>query len=207
MKFTTLVALFGIAQASKLCPCDAKPACAYAPQSGCGPCSRGAGAGAGAGYGAHGAALTSGLDAGARLSASQQASSYGVLCSENASSNTQLGNSNIIIPDKNTVTDQAKVSEAVSRGSNKATSCQVAQRKFSIAGEIAVTEKYSDSTKGEDSQEKCGEGSSQTRSRTQVLNNCPSGAAQGANAPIGCATGARYGAGYGCDAPKPSCGC
>jgi hypothetical protein len=54
----------------------------------------------------------------------------------------------------------------VSKGCSKEQNCQVAQRKFSIAGDITVTEKYNNSLKGEDVSEKCGQGASQTRSRT-----------------------------------------
>jgi len=96
------------------------------------------------------------------------------------------------IPDKHTVTDQAKVSEDASNGSAQEQTCQVAQRKFTIGGEITVTEKYNDSLKSENASCKQGEGASQTRSRTQVCDNC-SGTAQ---IPVTAQCGA-----------APSCGC
>jgi len=94
---------------------------------------------------------------------------YGVLSSESAASRTCIGAAQVAIPDKNIITDQAKVQEAVSRGSRKSQTCQVAQRKFSIAGDITVTEKYNDNLKGDNTSESCGKGASQIRSRTQLI--------------------------------------
>jgi len=175
MKFTSLIALVGATQAAKLCPCSQAPQAQYqAPQAdSCDDFDFSGVNGGAAGY----RGLRGNLNAGSRLAAATQDGGYGRLASENAASSTQIGASNIVIPDKNTVTDQAKVSEAVSKGNNKEQTCQVAQRKFTIGGEITVTEKYSDSLKAENVQEKCGEGASQTRSRTQVLDNMPQGAA------------------------------
>jgi hypothetical protein len=82
------------------------------------------------------------------------------LTSESAGSQTQIGAQNIVIPDKHTVTDQAKVSEACSRGSNQEQNCQVAKRDFTIQGNISVTEKYNDSSKGEHVASKEGSGAS-----------------------------------------------
>jgi hypothetical protein len=159
MKFSVIVALFGYASAIRG-PCNAPPA----PQD----CSSDNGA-----Y-----AAQSGLQAGAlrglraNLAAPSSSSAYGKLCSESAASKTEIGASNVVIPDKSTVTDQAKVTEDVSKGSSQAQTCQVAQRKFTIGGEITVTEKYNDSLKAENVAEKSGEGASQTKSRTHVLCNC-----------------------------------
>lgn len=98
------------------------------------------------------------------------ADGYGVLSSESASSRTCIGAAQVAIPDKNIITDQAKVQEAVSRGSRKSQTCQIAQRKFSISGDITVSEKYTDSLKGDNTSESCGKGASQIKSRTQLLN-------------------------------------
>ena len=110
-------------------------------------------------------------DQNAELPAAERAGSFAKLTSESAGSQTQIGAQNIVIPDKHTVTDQAKVSEAQSRGSKQAQNCEVAKRTFDIQGSISVTEKYNDSSKGEHCASKEGEGASQTRSRTQVQNN------------------------------------
>jgi len=170
MKFSTLLALFGAIEAAKICPCDqAVPEYSAPCEQTCDNFDFSATRGS-AGR------LSGALNAAGRMAGASREGTYGTLGSENAASNTQIGARNIVIPDKNTVTDQAKVSEAVSKGNNKEQTCQVAQRKFTIGGEITVTEKYSDSLKAENVQNKCGEGASQTRSRTQVLNNMPCGA-------------------------------
>ena len=96
---------------------------------------------------------------------------FAKLSAESAASQTQIGAQNIIIPDKNTVTDQAKVSECCSKGEKAEQNCEVARRVFDIAGSICVTEKYNDQAKGQHVASKSGEGASQTRSRTQVENN------------------------------------
>jgi hypothetical protein len=119
---------------------------------------------------------------------------YGKLSSESASSKTTIGASQITIPDKHIVTDQAKVHEEVAKGERQAQTCQVARRKFSISGEITVDEKYNDNLKGDDNSKKCGQGASQTRSRTQVLNVCTGG---NASVPITAP----------CVARQASCGC
>lgn len=103
---------------------------------------------------------------------------YGRLSSESAASKTTIGASQLTIPDKNIVTDQAKVHESVAKGERKAQTCQVARRKFSINGEITVDEKYNDNLKGDETSKKCGQGAAQTRSRTQVLNVCSGGNVQ-----------------------------
>lgn len=76
------------------------------------------------------------------------------------------------IPDKNLITDQAKVSEYSAKGSQQEKTCQVAERTFSIGGEITVTEKYNDQLKGQHVSDKKSQGASQSRSRTQLLSNC-----------------------------------
>lgn len=115
--------------------------------------------------------LRGALDAGARLPQPGMGgcNGYAVLSGESASSKTCIGAQQVAIPDKHLVTDQAKVNEGVNKGQKKSQTCQVAQRKFSIAGEVTVTEKYNDSMKGENTSETCGQGASQTRSRTQML--------------------------------------
>jgi len=153
MKFATLIALVGATSAAKL---GCAPQCEQVIDCGCD-----------AGYGrARGGAA-------ARLSGSSANSQgYAKLCSESAQSNTQIGGIQYTIPDKNTVTDQAKVSEAISSGNTSEKNCQVAKRNFTISGDICVEEKYTNQLKGEDSSSKCGQGSSQTKSRTSVANNC-----------------------------------
>ncbi len=107
----------------------------------------------------------------AALGAPERAGSYASLSSESAGSNTQIGAQNIVIPDRQTVTDQTRVSEACNRGSNQAQNAEVASRTFDIAGSITVNERYNDSSRGENSGQQEGEGASQTRSRSQVLSN------------------------------------
>jgi len=165
MKFTSIVALVGAATAIQYkqaqdCGCSA-PAIIEEPFCGC--------------SGAHLEAKTlrGSLDASARLAGSQAGcDGYARLCNQSAGSNTEIGASQYTIPDKNIVTDQAKVSESVSRGGNKEQTCKMSQKKFQIGGEITVTEKYNDSLKGEQVSEKCGQGAAQTRSRTAVLDSC-----------------------------------
>ena len=195
MKFTTLIALVGAASAvypscRPACEQPEEPACA--PKIACG-CAGGAG-----GYGRGGRRGLSGmLDASSRLPAASYGSdNYARLCTEAANSNTQISASQMTIPDKNTCTDQAKVSQAVSNGNTQEKNCEVAQRKFSIGGEITVTEKYTNQQKGESSSEQCGEGASQTRSRVQVMNNCCGKAAIPVTA--NCAGGAGGAAGCKC---------
>lgn len=124
----------------------------------------------GYGAGAAGAAYSLGAQ-NAQLAGAERAGSYAKLTSESAGSNTNIGAQNIVIPDKHTVTDQAKVSESASRGSHNEQNCEVAKRTFDINGSICVSEKYNDSSKGQHSACKEGEGASQTRTRTQVQNN------------------------------------
>lgn len=105
------------------------------------------------------------------LGAASREGSFAALATESAGSATNIAAQQIVIPDRHTVTDQTKVSESCSRGSNSAQSCEIAKRTFDIAGSITVSEKYNDSSKGEESAQKEGEGASQTRSRSQVANN------------------------------------
>ena len=133
---------------------------------------------------------TAGLALGAQnavLSAQERAGAYARLSSESAGSQTQIGAQNIVIPDKHTVTDQAKVSEAQSKGQAQSQKCQVAERTFNINGQITVEESYNDKSKSEHSACKDGEGASQTRSRTQVQNNCNSRA----DIPCTCSSGCK----------------
>lgn len=132
----------------------------------------------------------------AQLSGQERAGAYAKLTSESAGSNTNIGAQNIVIPDKHTVTDQAKVSESATRGSHQEQNCEVAKRTFDINGSICVSEKYNDSSKGQHSACKDGEGASQTRTRTQVQNN----ACAKADIPCTCAAGSS------CAAPLRSCG-
>ena len=110
-------------------------------------------------------------DQNAQLSGQDRAGGYAKLTSESAGSNTNIGAQNIVIPDKHTVTDQAKVSESATSGKHQEQNCEVAKRTFDINGSICVSEKYNDSSKGQHSACKDGEGASQTRTRTQVQNN------------------------------------
>ena len=170
-----IAALIGCASAVSLECAPAAPAF-----SGCGcPCDSSC---AGT-YGASGSGYSLGAQS-ASLGGQERAGGYAKLTSESAGSNTQIGAQNIVIPDKHTVTDQAKVSESAMRGSHQEQNCEVAKRTFDIAGSISVSEKYNDSSKGQHSACKDGEGASQTRTRTQVQNN------QCAKADIPCTCGA-----------------
>jgi len=176
MKFSTIVALVGTASAIKHgasinygCP-PPQPVCE---QSFC----------AGPGAGANGESLPYPAYSGslsAQVSQPGEGGSDGFakLSSEASENQSSISASQITIPDKNFVTDQAKVHESVAKGDRKSQTCQVARRKFSINGEITVDEKYNDNLKGEETQKKCGQGASQTRSRTQLLNRCTGGGAQ-----------------------------
>ena len=161
MKFA-IAALIGSATAVSL-GCAPVTQCyqADACESGCGYSAGQYGAGQGYNLGAQNA----------QLSGAERAGAYAKLTSESAGSNTNIGAQNIVIPDKHTVTDQAKVSESATRGSHQEQNCEVAKRTFDICGSISVSEKYNDSSKGQHSACKDGEGASQTRTRTQVQNN------------------------------------
>ena len=224
MKFTTFIALVGVATASRYghaagaiasrmggdCGCAAPvpaPACEYAAAQSCG-CAGGAGGMGGAGgFGRKG--LSGALNAASRLpAASYGDDNYARLCTESANSNTQISASQYTIPDKNTITDQAKVSQAVSNGSNKEQNCEVASRTFDISGSISVQEKYTNQQRGESTSEQCGEGASQTRSRVQVSNNCCGKAAIPVTSNCaGGAGGAGGLAGAGCVGGNCGCGC
>lgn len=198
MKFT-IAALIGCASAVSLecapacSPCYEAPACG----SSCG------GYAAGSGYGSAGGYAIGSQNA--QLSGAERAGAYAKLTSESAGSNTNIGAQNIVIPDKHTVTDQAKVSESATRGSHQEQNCEVAKRTFDINGSICVSEKYNDSSKGQHSACKDGEGASQTRTRTQVQNN----ACAKADIPATCGAGSGssgYGAGRGCGCVQ-ACDC
>jgi hypothetical protein len=162
MKFA-IAALIGTVSAVSLNYCGAD-ACAQEADYGCGN-GNGQQFSAGAG-GAYSLGAQS-----AQLSGAERAGGYATLSAESAGSNTNIGAQNIVIPDKHTVTDQAKVSESAARGSHQEQNCEVAKRTFDINGSICVTEKYNDSSKGQHSACKDGEGASQTRTRPQVQNN------------------------------------
>lgn len=125
------------------------------------------------------------------LPAASREGGFAALASEHAGSETTIGAEQIVIPDKQSVTDQTKVSEYAAKGSNNAQSCEISKRTFDISGSISVSEKYNDSSKGENCENKDSEGASQTRSRSQVANNLC------AKAVIPCT----------CSAAAPSCGC
>ena len=186
MKFV-LAALIGSASAVALecapsCgPCYEEQSCYEQPACGCA-----------SGYG--GASIGS---QNAKLSGQERSGAYAKLTSESAGSNTNIGAQNIVIPDKHTVTDQAKVSEYATRGSHQEQNCEVAKRTFDINGSICVSEKYNDSSKGQHSACKDGEGASQTRTRTQVQNN----ACAKADIPCTCAAGSSCG----CARPAAIC--
>ena len=156
MKFA-IAALIGSASAVSLgcAPCYEVQACQQEQDCGCG---------------AYGAGYSLGSQ-NAQLAGAERAGAFAKLTSESAGSNTNIGAQNIVIPDKHTVTDQAKVSESATKGSHQEQNCEVAKRTFDINGSICVSEKYNDSSKGQHSACKDGEGASQTRTRTQVQNN------------------------------------
>ena len=185
MKASVILALLGFTSAASLKQClpecpPAPPACA--PQSLCNLSINSAGGAAG------GAKY-------ATLGPASRAGSYAALASESAGSSTNIAAQQIVIPDRQTVTDQTKVSESCERGSDQAQSCEVASRTFEIGGSITVKEKYNDSSKGEFSSQKEGEGASQSRSRSQVANNLC------AKATIPCTCSSP------CPPPAPVCGC
>ena len=181
MKFV-LAALIGSVSAVAL---ECAPSCA------CDPCYEEPACGCASGYaGAYGAGGAYAIGSqNAQLSGQERSGSYAKLTSESAGSNTNIGAQNIVIPDKHTVTDQAKVSESATRGSHQEQNCEVAKRTFDINGSICVSEKYNDSSKGQHSACKDGEGASQTRTRTQVHNN----ACAKADIPCTCAAGSSCG--------------
>ena len=168
-----------------------------APSCDCDPCYEEPACGCASGYaGAYGAGGAYAIGSqNAQLSGQERSGSYAKLTSESAGSNTNIGAQNIVIPDKHTVTDQAKVSESATRGSHQEQNCEVAKRTFDINGSICVSEKYNDSSKGQHSACKDGEGASQTRTRTQVQNN----ACAKADIPCTCAAGSS------CGRPADSC--
>ena len=162
MKFAIL-ALIGAASAASLqryvdC-CKPEPVCECA----C-PCQDST-------FGAYGRAGCGAAGLDATLPGADRAGAYAKLTSESAGSQTQIGAQQIVIPDKHTVTDQAKVSEAQSSGQAQSEKCQVAERTFDISGSITVNESYNDKSKTQHCAQKNGEGASQSRSRTQVQNN------------------------------------
>ena len=195
MKFV-IAALIGCASAVSLecapcasscapvCPCESS--CDYG-------CSSGRRSGSGYAIGCQNA----------KLADQDRSGAYAKLTSESAGSTTNIGAQNIVIPDKHTVTDQAKVSESATRGSHQEQNCEVAKRTFDINGSICVSEKYNDSSKGQHSACKDGEGASQTRTRTQVQNN----ACAKADIPCTCGAGSSCGRSIStcCDVPQKCC--
>jgi len=163
MKYFALVALIGAAAAVKNCPCNSYDAPAQVPVAATCDFANG-------NFGQRG--LSGALNAGNRLQANSanqgDHAGYARLATQSAGSSSTIGTSQMTIPDKHSVTDQAKVDEHAQNGSSQEQTCQVAQRKFTIGGEITVTEKYNDSLKSENASCRKGEGASQTRSRTQV---------------------------------------
>ena len=107
----------------------------------------------------------------AHLGSAERSGAFATLSSESAGSSTNIAAQNIVIPDRHTVTDQTKVSEACSKGSDSSQNAEISKRTFDINGSISVCEKYNDSSKGENCAKKEAEAASQTRSRSQVLNN------------------------------------
>ena len=197
MKFA-LAALIGSVSAVAL---ECAPSCC---EPACG-CSDGYAAGYGGAYGAGASNYAIGSQ-NAQLSGQERAGAYAKLTSESAGSNTNIGAQNIVIPDKHTVTDQAKVSESATRGSHQEQNCEVAKRTFDINGSICVSEKYNDSSKGQHSACKDGEGASQTRTRTQVQNNaCAKADIPSTSGGCGSSSGSFSGAGCGCARPCDSC--
>jgi hypothetical protein len=173
MKLYTLCALLGLSAAVSLRkeeePKEKGTGCAY--DTACyteqyqgGDCFQGADQGCVVNIGGRGGRQ-------ATLGAAARGGSFATLGSESAGSETRIGAQQIVIPDRHTVTDQTKVSESCSSGSNSASNVEVAKRTFDIAGSISVTENYQDKAEGQHAAQKEGEGASQTRSRSQVCNN------------------------------------
>jgi hypothetical protein len=185
MKFA-VIALIGVVSATSLkaaypCGCNkCEPVCNACDTCGCDGYD---------GYSRSGYGCRGGVDA--TLPGAERSGAYAKLTAESAGSQTQIGAQQISIPDKCTVTDQAKVSEAQSKGSAQSQKCTVAKRTFDICGSISVEESYNDQSKSQHCAEKDGEGASQSRSRTQVQNNL----CARADIPCTCAAG---GCGCGC---------
>ena len=186
MKFA-IIALLGVASATSLkgikydCACVPVTTC-------CDPCDSCACSGnSGSRYGGYRGGAS------AVLPGADRAGSYAKLTAESAGSQTQIGAQQIVIPDKHTVTDQAKVSEAQSNGNAQSQKCSLSERTFDICGSITVAESYNDKTKSEHCASKNGEGASQSRARTQVQNNL----CARADIPCTCASGSK-GCGCGC---------
>jgi hypothetical protein len=69
-------------------------------------------------------------DRNAVLSGADRTGAFAKLTSESAGSNTNIVAQNIVIPDKHTVTDQAKVSESTTRGSHQEQNCEVTKKTY-----------------------------------------------------------------------------
>ena len=97
----------------------------------------------------------------------------GSLVSIQAGSTTQIGAQNIVVPDKKTITDQAKVSKTQAQSKKQDQGCGVSKRSFSVKGGIKITQKGENTSKGESSAKQCGEDASQSKESESVKsNNC-----------------------------------
>ena len=134
MKSFAIIALLGLTQAISCAPqsCQAFDGCS---------------AGQGTGYSGKQASLP-------------QGGGIGTLTSQLAGASTQIGAQKIVVPDKKTVTDQAKVSKTTSQTKKQDQGCAVAKRTFDVAGGIKITQKSEATGKAESSATHCGENAS-----------------------------------------------
>ena len=95
----------------------------------------------------------------------------GTLTSQLAGSATNIGAQNIVIPDKKSVTDQAKVSKTCSQSKKQDQNCAVSKRSFAVNGGIRITQKGENTLKSEASASQCGEEASQSQLRNNVKSN------------------------------------
>ena len=94
-----------------------------------------------------------------------QWSNIGVLTRSAAGSTTEIGASNVIIPDKKSVTDQAKVVENNWKGKGTEQTCSVAANHFNVAGKIELKTIDTTQLKSSGSGSKSGEDQGQVKQK------------------------------------------
>ena len=95
----------------------------------------------------------------------------GTLTTQLAGSATSIGAQKIVVPDKQTVTDQAKVSKTCSQAKKQDQGCAVSKRSFTVNGGIKITQKGENTSKGASSASHCGEQASQSKETESVRSN------------------------------------
>ena len=101
-----------------------------------------------------------------------QGGGIGTLVTQAAGAETQIGAQKIVVPDKQTVTDQAKVSKTCSQTKKQDQGCAVSKRSFCVKGGIKIVQKGENSNKMEASASECGEEASQSKRSESVCSNC-----------------------------------